>query len=124
MSPAPPRDANAIHAWHAHVYFDPADQAPALLLREQIGARFPAAVLGRWHGVPVGPHPRAMYQIAFGPALFPTLVPFLALNRMGLTVLVHPESGRPKDDHLLHALWLGEVLALNADILPDVETAR
>ncbi len=123
MYPTAPRDARAIHAWHAHVYFDPDDRARALLLREWLGARFPAAVLGRWHGGPVGPHPRAMYQIAFGPELFPMLVPFLALNRMGLTVLVHPESGRPKDDHLLHALWLGEVLPLNADILPEVETA-
>jgi aromatic ring-cleaving dioxygenase len=115
------KDAHAVHAWHAHVYFDPDDRAPALWLREQIGARFPAAMLGRWHAVPVGPHPRAMYQIAFDPPLFPTLVPFLALNRKGLTVLVHPETGRPKDDHLKHAMWLGEVLALNGDILPDVE---
>ncbi len=115
------KDANAIHAWHAHVYFDPDDRASALLLREQVAARFAAALLGRWHAVPVGPHPRAMYQIAFGPDLFPTLVPFLALNRGALTVLVHPETGRPRDDHLKHALWLGEVLALNADILPEVE---
>lgn len=118
------RDANAIHAWHAHIYFDPQDRAPALTLREQVGARFPATVLGRWHAVPIGPHPRAMFQIAFPPDLFPTLVPFLALNRAGLTVLVHPESGRPKDDHLKHALWMGEVLALNADILPEVESPR
>lgn len=116
------RDTNAIHAWHAHVYFDPNDRAAALRLRESIGARFPAAVLGRWHAVPVGPHPAAMYQIAFGTALFPTLVPFLSLNRAGLTVLVHPETGRPKDDHLKHAMWLGAVLPLNADNLPEVET--
>ena len=116
------RDVTAIHAWHAHVYFDPAERAAALTLREAIGARFPAAVLGRWHAVPVGPHPAAMYQIAFPNDLFPTLVPFIALNRNGLTVLVHPESGRPKDDHLKHALWLGAVLPLNADILPEVET--
>ena len=90
-------------------------------LREAIGARFPGTTLGRWHAVPVGPHPRAMYQIAFGVELFPTLVPFLALNRAGLTVLVHPESGRPKDDHLKHAMWLGEVLSLNADMLPETE---
>jgi len=122
MTGPAPRDANAIHAWHAHVYFDPDNRAPALALREQVAARFPAATLGRWHAVPVGPHPCAMFQIAFAPALFPALVPFLALNRAGLAVLVHPETGRPKDDHLRHALWMGEVLTLNADILPEVET--
>lgn len=114
-------DASVIHAWHAHVYFDPENRAPAFRLREWVGARFPSAVLGRWHAVPVGPHPAAMYQIAFAPDLFPTLVPFLAMNRMGLTVLVHPESGRPKADHLHHAIWMGEVLPLKADILPETE---
>jgi len=123
IGPTVAGDVTAIHDWHAHVYFNPDDRGRALRLREWVGARFPAAVLGRWHAVPVGPHPGAMYQIAFGPELFPTLVPFLALNRMGLTVLVHPESGRPKDDHLKHALWLGAVLPLNADILPETEGA-
>lgn len=80
-------------------------------------------MLGRWHAVPVGPHPAAMYQIAFPNELFPTLVPFIALNRRGLTVLVHPESGRPKADHAHHALWMGAVLPLKTDILPEVETA-
>jgi DOPA 4,5-dioxygenase len=60
-----------------------------------------------------------MYQVAFAPALFPTLVPFLALNREGLAVLVHPETGRQKADHLHHAMWMGAVLALDASVLPD-----
>jgi aromatic ring-cleaving dioxygenase len=38
-----------------------------------------------------------------------------------LTVLVHPETDRPRDDHLLHAIWLGEKLPLKADILPEVD---
>jgi DOPA 4,5-dioxygenase len=114
-------DAAAIHAWHAHVYFDPDNRATALRLREWVGARFPAAILGRWHAVPVGPHPAAMFQIAFGPELFPTLVPFLAMNRNGLTILVHPESGRPRADHLHHAMWMGEILPLKGDILPETD---
>ena len=67
----------------------------------------------------VGPHPTAMYQLTFTPALFPRIVPFLALNRQGLTVLVHPETGRQRADHLAHALWLGAVLPLRAEVLPE-----
>jgi DOPA 4,5-dioxygenase len=50
--------------------------------------------------------------------LFPALVPWLMLHRDGLTVLVHPNSGRPRDDHLSHALWLGQVLPVKEDVLP------
>jgi DOPA 4,5-dioxygenase len=59
-----------------------------------------------------------MYQVAFAPAVFAGLVPWLMLNRAGLTVLVHPNTDNPHDDHLVHALWLGEKLEVNADILP------
>ena len=70
-----------------------------------------AVRMGRWHDVPVGPHPTAMYQIAFSEdGQFPTLAPFLMMNRMGLTILLHPESGRPRDDHTINAMWMGQVL--------------
>lgn len=41
------------------------------------------------------------------------------LNRRGLAVLIHPETGQPRADHLLHAMWLGEVLDINAGPLPE-----
>jgi aromatic ring-cleaving dioxygenase len=116
-----PKDAGLIRYWHAHVYYDPERTKPqAAELRGWIEQRFPVR-MGRWHDAPVGPHPRAMYQVAFAPEVFPTIVPWLALNRQGLTVLVHPETDRPRDDHLLHAIWLGEKLSLKADILPEVD---
>jgi DOPA 4,5-dioxygenase len=59
-----------------------------------------------------------MYQVAFGTALFASFVPWLMLNRGGLDVLVHPNTLAPRDDHLLHALWLGDKLALDPDVLP------
>ncbi len=114
-------ETTLIHAWHAHVYYTPATKPTALRLREWVGARFPAALLGRWHDAAVGPHPISMYQIAFPTDLFPTLAPFLAINRMGLTVLLHPETGRPKDDHLHNALWMGAVLPLDDSMLPETE---
>ena len=108
-----------IRGWHAHIYYDEATRGVAERLREGIADRFPAAALGRWHDAPVGPHTRGMYQVAFAPALFPDLVPFIALNRGPLAVLVHPETGRQKPDHLQHAFWMGEILPLDASVLPD-----
>lgn len=109
---------DTIRGWHAHVYYDEGTRAAAQRLREAIGQAFPDAVLGRWHEVPVGPHPQAMFQVAFAPALMQALLPFIALNRDGLTVLVHPETGRARADHLDHALWMGAVLPLDASVLP------
>ncbi len=114
-------DPAAIRGWHAHVYYGNATRESAVWLRQHLAARFPDACLGRWHDVPVGPHPAPMYQVAFGTLDAPALIPFLALNRRGLTILVHPETGRPKDDHLQHALWMGAVLPLEASILPESE---
>ena len=114
-----PRDAGVVAEYHAHVYYDPAaTRDRAERLRAWIGERFPAVRLGRWHDAPVGPHPPPMYQIAFPTEVFPAFVPWLMLNRLGLTVLVHPETGDARADHLVHALWMGEVLPLNADVLP------
>ena len=112
--------ADAITGWHAHVYYDPATtRATAEALRTAIAARFPAAVLGRWHDRPVGPHPGAMYQVAFAPDLLPGLLAFLVLHRAGLTVLVHPETGRARADHTAHALWMGQVMPLDLSVLPE-----
>ncbi len=112
--------SETITGWHAHIYYDPAaTKEVAAVLRDQIAHRFSEALLGRWHDVPVGPHPQAMYQVAFAPALLPGLLPFLALHRVGLTVLVHPETGRQRADHTAHALWMGAVLALDTARLPE-----
>ena len=103
-----------------HVYYTPETRDKAALLRQWIEEDF-AVRMGRWHDVPVGPHPIAMYQVQFEPDQFPRLVPFVMLNRMGLTVLLHPQSGRPRDDHTIHATWMGEVLPLKTDVLREVD---
>ena len=113
-----PTPISAIFSYHAHVYYDAeTTRSDASLLRDHIAERF-AVQLGRWHDRPIGPHPRAMYQIAFAIELFPALVPWLMLNRRGLAILVHPNTDRPRDDHLTHALWMGEMLPLDGSRLP------
>ena len=104
-----------ISAYHAHVYYDDASRADAALVRDEIAARFETR-LGRWRDGPVGPHPEPMYQVAFEAALFPEIVPWLMLNRRGLTILVHPETGDGLADHRDHAIWMGRTLALNLGV--------
>jgi DOPA 4,5-dioxygenase len=114
---ATPQTLSRIVSFHAHIYFDAGTRSRAEVLRERIAERF-SVQLGRWHDLPVGPHGSAMYQVAFGTEQFARFVPWLMLNRDGLDVLVHPNTLAPRDDHLLHALWLGNRLPLREDALP------
>jgi aromatic ring-cleaving dioxygenase len=107
-------DPSATHGYHAHIYYDAETRPIAERLREAIGNRF-GVELGRWRDEPVGPHPVPMYQAAFPAAEFPRIVPWLMLNRGGLSVLVHPQTEDAYDDHTIHALWLGAPLPLRVE---------
>lgn len=110
-------DPAKIESYHAHVYYtDAASRAAAASLREALEQRFQAE-MGHWHDKPVGPHPLPMYQVSFAAGEFARIVPWLMLNRGGLTILVHPNSGDGYGDHAEHALWLGAKLELRLDIL-------
>lgn len=111
-----------ITGFHAHVYYDPSNRETAARVREGLAARFPVQ-LGRWHDQPIGPHPQAMYQVAFTPEQFGAVVPWLMLNRAGLDVLVHPETGDHVQDHTESALWLGNKLPVNVEFLQRVQAA-
>jgi aromatic ring-cleaving dioxygenase len=115
-------DPARIKGYHAHIYYDALSRPHAAELRAAVEQRFTIR-MGRWHDIPVGPHPCAMYQIAFENDQFPGLAPFLMLNRKSLTILLHPESGRPLDDHTINASWMGEPLPLVTRILPEVARA-
>ncbi|MEG3941433.1 DOPA 4,5-dioxygenase family protein [Microcoleus sp. S36b_A3] len=104
-----------IVGFHAHIYFDNDSRDAAARVREGL-AQFEVQ-LGRWHDKPIGPHPQAMYQVAFLPPQFGMVVPWLMLHREGLDILVHPETGDDVADHTTHSLWLGEKLELNVEVL-------
>lgn len=109
--------APIIKGYHAHLYYSLETRPVAARLRGVIGEKFPQARIGNWHDEPVGPHPIAMYQVAFAVEEFPQLVPWLMLNREGLDILVHPLTGDSIADHTRFALWLGRPLPLRVEVL-------
>ncbi len=105
-----------VRDYHIHVYYDEATKPKAEALRAKLEAAFPNAAYGRWHDKPVGPHPQWSYQVHFPVELFAKIVPLVALERDGLTVLVHPNTGDDLADHRDYALWMGAMPALNLTI--------
>ncbi|MEG4024904.1 DOPA 4,5-dioxygenase family protein [Microcoleus sp. S13C4] len=108
-------DTINIVGFHGHIYFDADNRDAAARVREGL-TQFEVQ-LGRWHDKPIGPHPQAMYQVAFLPDQFGKVVPWLMLNREELNILIHPETGDDVADHTKHSLWLGEKLELNVEFL-------
>ncbi|KWZ39057.1 4,5-dioxygenase [Burkholderia savannae] len=111
-------DVADIIGWHAHVYFDASSRDAAWAFRAIVERRFGATVqLGRFHERLVGPHPTWSYQIAFEPAQFAEVVPWLVLHHGALDVLLHPNTGDELRDHRDAAVWIGHSYALNLDAL-------
>src|SRR5579862_9575606 len=64
-----------IAGYHAHLYFSTANPAEGAAVQQQVRDGFGDTVtVGRFHAVPVGPHPIAMFQIAFLPAQLEPMV--------------------------------------------------
>ncbi|WP_050928750.1 DOPA 4,5-dioxygenase family protein [Aestuariivita boseongensis] len=104
-----------IHSYHAHVYFDENTVDQARSLCETVARTFKAD-MGRVHERCVGPHPMWSCQLAFAPDQFQHIVPWLALNRDGLTVFIHPETGNELKDHRDRAIWMGSMPKLKLEM--------
>jgi len=109
-----------IRDWHAHVYFDATTRDAARTLRETIATALADRVaVGRFHEKPVGPHPMGSFQLAFDVGAVAEVVGWLALNRDGLDVLVHPNTGDALRDHRDAAMWVGRSHRLELSGLDD-----
>ncbi|WP_417222638.1 DOPA 4,5-dioxygenase family protein [Amphritea sp.] len=104
--------ASEILAYHAHVYFDAKSLLQAEELCEQ--ARYTLGVaMGRMHQKCVGPHPEWSCQLSFSAEQLGDVLPWLILNRNGLTIFIHPVTGNDLDDHTKYIMWLGDSKSLN-----------
>ncbi len=105
-----------ITGYHAHVYFDADTQDTAQQVCEEAARLFPTVQMGRMHARNVGPHPRWSCQLGFPAEAFDQVFPWLILNRQGLTIFTHPETGDHLADHRDRAIWMGEMLPLDLSI--------
>lgn len=110
------QDISLIKGYHAHIYFDEATAEQAQALCEQANELFQVTI-SRMHHKRVGPHPCWSCQIAFNRSNYADLLSWLALNRKGLTILIHPLTGNDLKDHTDYASWMGEPQALKLDVL-------
>jgi aromatic ring-cleaving dioxygenase len=112
------KTVDVIKGYHAHVYFDASTRETAERVRAQLAVHFDVT-FGRWHEEPVGPHSKAMYQVELRPEHFGPVMSWLMLNRDGLSILVHPQTGDEIADHLENPLWLGAQVPLDVDFIRD-----
>jgi DOPA 4,5-dioxygenase len=114
------QDISLINGYHAHVYFDESTLNQATVLCEEAGKQFSVQV-GRVHRKKVGPHPCWSCQLAFDKNQYADLMTWLALNRKGLSILIHPLTGDDLIDHTDYASWMGEQQVLNLDFLRNLK---
>ena len=105
----------SIRDFHAHIYYDPDEVELAKQLASAVQARFPIGV-GHFHLRPVGPHPRGSVQLTVPTEAFGDVAQFLAVNRGGLTIFAHAETGNDLADHTEHVIWFGPSEPLDLSI--------
>jgi DOPA 4,5-dioxygenase len=109
-------EMNKLNPFHAHVYFDQNSKQTAIDVVSELAQNY-AVDVGHFHDKPVGPHPVGSVQVSVPTELFGDVVFWLMTHRRGLTVFTHADTGEVMKDHTEHTLWMGEMMALNLDIL-------
>lgn len=111
--PVSPQPFTRISSYHAHIYFDEDNHHKAALLRQWVLERFPVE-LGNWNLEPRGPHVTPSFYFGFTNDLLAVIIPWLQLNSLGLTILLHPNTDDPRADHLDYAMWINRSQPVNA----------
>jgi DOPA 4,5-dioxygenase len=104
-----------IRDFHAHIYFDPEEVEKAKALGRAAHEKF-GVPEGHYHLRPVGPHPRGSCQLTVPAEQFGEIAQWLVLNRDGLTMFAHANTGDDLADHTEHVIWFGPSEALNLSL--------
>lgn len=121
-------ESRRVWLFHSHAYFDHespeqvADARGFMGLVQRTFASTPHVEVHSFVPVPVGPHPRASFEVLFTREAFAEYVAWLMFERPpSLSILIHPLTRSQTQDHTTRALWLGERLAIGVALLEAVD---
>lgn len=110
-----------IQTYHAHIYFTLDEMKLAEQVRENIIKALPQLnYAGQLIPIPIGPHPKPMFEIHIPATSINYAMASIDAVRQGLSVLIHPVQHDEMAAHTVDARWLGEKLPLNLDILKQL----
>lgn len=110
-----------IQTYHAHIYFTLDKMPLATRVRENIIKELlQLTYTGQLIPVPVGPHPKPMFEIHIPASHIELAMASIDAHRSGLSVLIHPVQHDEMAAHTVGARWLGEKLQLNLEILKQL----
>lgn len=114
-----PLDNGIRGGFDLHIYYNQFDEAElkfAKELYERIRREFPELRIYTFWDRPVGPHVLSMFEVnVHTPVQFGAFVPWLAIHRGALSVLIHPNTVDKDEElrnHTQRAIWMGERLPL------------
>ncbi len=102
--------------YHAHIYFTADSKGMAKSVVAGVVDEFDIK-FGHFHDQPVGPHPVGSCQLTVPVDLLGPVMNWLALNRQGLTIFIHADTGQVMKDHTEHTIWMGTMPELNLEVL-------
>lgn len=105
--------------FHAHVYFTAENKKTAEAVVAGVVKEF-GVDFGHFHDQPVGPHPVGSCQVTVPFDVLGPVLNWLALNRQGLTIFIHADTGQVMKDHTEHTIWMGTMPDLNLDVLEKI----
>jgi aromatic ring-cleaving dioxygenase len=109
-----------VSIFHIHVYFDVNQLALAEKVRENIIQNIPQLTYkGQLIPMPIGPHTKPMFELHVPAEHLNDAKVCLNTLREGLSILIHPVQYDELDAHTHSATWLGAVLPLKLEVLPN-----
>ena len=101
--------------YHAHIYYEPNQRPAAQQLLQRLGQSKFVLFAGELRDEPVGPHPKAQFEVHFREDAVGQVVALI--KESGLRALVHPLTDDDLADHTTLGQWLGEPLPLDLSVL-------